>query len=1131
MRKAAYLLGILLCAFTVRAQFNQGGISGTIKDPSQAVVPAAHATATNSETRQSASTESDQNGDYRFTNLPVGTYEITVQAAGFKAYKRTNVKVDAAARTTVDVALEVGAATESVEVTESFVMTTLDTAQIGRTIDSTQITDLALNGRDPLNMAVLKAGVIGDQFNGFNPGWVEQSVSIAGGRKNGNAVTVDGVSMLRARGDNTRDTNIGQMTVDALSEVQILTSTYPAEYGRAMDGQVRYVTKSGGRDFHGTAWEFFRNAALDANSWVRNSSPNHSDYSRPSPYRFNQPGYTIGGPVTIPGKFNTDRKKLFFFMTQEFMWYRKDQTNTSTVPTAAMRRGDFSDLLNASNPFFTKVRVVNDPTTGKPFPGNIVPTSQLSPNGTAILSAYPLPTPGFQQGTANWIETLADPITTRKDMFHVDYYANKTRISLMGTHFSYLEYQPFEGTFGTGLDRSNTLWHRPNELAVVSITSTLSATKINDFTVSGAADRAELDPYVSAVGNMVTREQYGINFPYILPGSKTIPDRIPAAAIAGLYTLTGGTRPQNSSGPIYSWSDNFTWVAGSSHTLKFGAFVEKATQKNNEQTGSQNGSFTFLDAGANNPLTTGLAIANAAMGNYDSYSEAGPRPYTLVTSWAQEYYAQDTWKPKPNLTVEMGVRWDYRQPWHAKWNDISNFESAYYNPANVAVVDRNLGYIVSGDPYNGIVLPGNGIPDSAKGRANAINLPNYQRLFHNLPGGFVDAHHNAFAPRLGIAYRLSSRTGIRAGAGVFHQRQMLQNMFSNPPNLVNASTGYGKVDNPGSSTAYGVATFPFAMSALDLGYKYPTAYSYSFSIQHELPGGLVLDVAYVGKNSVNLLRTQNINQLPAGTLQKNPGVQTNALRPYMGLAAINFTSTTGRSKYNSLQVSLDRRFHSGLGFGVSYTFSKARDNIGWLGAAAYAPYFVYAPFEWDRPQTLNINGIYALPFYRTGTGLARNVLGGWQISAVLFFRSGNPLSMLDSVDVAGTGQGAAPWNLVGSLDPTGAHGAVGQPWFNSAAFALPTAGTFGYAGLGIIRGPHFQSTDASLFKNFRLRERLTGQLRLEVFNFPNHPLLSDPTTDPRSGFFGYITQKVVTSTQANVSTNERQVQLGLKFIF
>jgi hypothetical protein len=301
----------------------------------------------------------------------------------------------------LDVGLEVGAVTETVSVTDVATSTTMETAQIGRTIESKQINELALNGRNPFSMAVLKAGVIGDQFNGFNPGWVEQSVSINGGRKNGNEVTVDGVNMLRARGDATRATNIGVLNVDSIQEVQILTSSYPAEFGRAMDGQIRFVTKSGTRDFHGTVWEFLRNSRLDANSWLRNNSPNLGDNSRPAPFRFNQPGYSVGGPVFIPRKFNSERNKMFFFVSQEWVWYRKEQTNTSTVPTAAMRKGDFSELLSASNPFFRAVKTIRNPANGQPFANNVIPVQLQSPNGIGILNAYPLPTPGYQVGTAN----------------------------------------------------------------------------------------------------------------------------------------------------------------------------------------------------------------------------------------------------------------------------------------------------------------------------------------------------------------------------------------------------------------------------------------------------------------------------------------------------------------------------------------------------------------------------------------------------------------------------------------------------------------------------------------------------------------------------------------------------------
>jgi hypothetical protein len=1124
MRNMLWLLFILAFAFTAHAQFDQGQITGTVKDSTQAVVSGAAVTAKSAATGQTASTKTDGSGAYLFTNLRLGDYEVSVQAAGFKTFVRTNVTVRAATRTRLDAAMELGATSESITVSATgAALTTLDTAQIGRTIESTQITDLALNGRNPFNMATLKAGVIGDQFNGFNPGWVEQSVSINGGRKNGNAVTMDGVNMLRARGDTSRATNMGVLNVDAIQEVQILTSTYPAEYGRAMDGQLRFVTKSGTRDFHGTAWEFMRNSKLDANSWTRNNSPNLDQNSRQSPFRFNQPGYAIGGPVVIPGKFNSSRNKLFFFVSQEWVWYRKDLTNTSVVPTAAMRSGDFSELLSASNPLFKKVRIVNDPTSGTPFSNNVIPLSRRSPNGVGILNAYPLPTPGYQVGTSNWIKTLPNPITSRKDTVRADYYLGSNRISFSGNNYAFVEHIPFEGIFGTGLDRSNTLHHRPNKLAALAITTTISANKINDFTASGAAERGELDPYVNPEGHdWLPRGQYGINFPYMIASQKTIPDRTPSASIQGLYTLNGGNRPTNSSGPIYSWADNFSWIPKSTHSLKFGVWVEKCTQKNNELVGAENGSFGFVDSGAS-PLTTGLAIANVVLGNYDSYSESGKRAYTLVTSWAVESYAQDTWKATPNLTVEMGVRWSYRSPWAAKWNDLSEFDGRFYKAENRAIIDPVTGYITSGDAYNGIVLPGSGVPDSAAGRANVIALPNYQRLFHDLPRGFVDSFHNAFAPRLGLAYRLSGKTGIRMGGGAFHNRQMLNCMMGQAPNLVSTSVLYGKVDDPGAGS--GGRLTPQGAHVLNSMYKYPTAYSFSFSIQHELPLGAVLDLAYVGKRTRNLVRTQNINELPIGTLIAHPGTQVNLWRPWYGLSTINMWSTSGHASYDAFQLSLDRRFNTGLGFGLSYTYSKALDNITYN-----AQMFKKAPFEWDRRNVLNLNGIYDLPILKNQRGLAGNLLGGWRFSSVMFYRSGAPLSVTDGTDIAGTGSGGAPWNLVGNVGIS-KPGNVGALWFNPAAFAVPAAGTFGNAGLGIIVGPPSWNLDASLFKRFRIFERLSSELRFEAFNFLNHPNWGNPSVNPRAGDFGYVTTKVVAASVANVSANERNVQLGVKFIF
>ena len=492
-----------------------------------------------------------------------------------------------------------------------------------------------------------------------------------------------------------------------------------------------------------------------------------------------------------------------------------------------------------------------------------------------------------------------------------------------------------------------------------------------------------------------------------------------------------------------------------------------------------------------------------------------------MKSWALESYVQDAWKVTPNFTVEMGVRYSFRQPWHADWNDLANFDPRFYTAANKAIVDPATGYITGGDPFNGIVLPGKEIPASAKGRAYAAFLLNVQRLFHDLPRGFANTYYNAFAPRLGLAYRLSDKTAIRMGGGIFHARQNLfgQECFNNPPNATYFSNFYGSIDNPAGATSSAGLTTPVAIQGMDLNQKYPTSLSYSASVQRELPGKIVLDAAYVGKVGTNLMRSRNVNQLPTGAITRNPSVNPNAMRPYVGLANVTLWYADGRSSYNSFQASLERRFHSGLGFGMAYTFSKCLDNLT-------TPYNGYqtqkARCAFDYPKSLNLNYIYELPFLKNNPSIAGKLLSGWQISSVMVVRSGTPLSVTDSTDMAGVGpgSGAQVWNVVGSPAYNGDKG-IGLPWFSKAAFAMPASGTFGNAGYNILRGPGFFNLDAALFKGFKFTEKLRSEFRAEFFNLPNHPLLGDPGTNPRSGSFGIISTK----------SGNRNLQLALKLIF
>lgn len=1114
------MLGVMLrflflfpFAFSLLAQLDQGQIGGAVSDPSTSAVAGAKITVISGQTGQRIAATANENGAFVVPNLGVGIYSVEIEAPGFRNFVRENVKVDAASRTTVNAQLVIGAASETVTVSSEIAPLQDSSAQLGRTVEAKQISDLALNGRNPINLALIKAGVVGGNFNAFNPTGFGTSLSINGGQLDGNNVTIDGVSAVRTRGDGqSSPALLGIFNADALQEVQILTSSYPAEYGRASDGQIRFVTKSGSQQFHGTIWHFLRNSALDANTWARNAA-NTFDSTRPAPFRFNQPGFSIGGPVYIPGRFNVKKEKLFFFVSEEWISFRQEKTGSAIVPSAAMRTGNFGELLNASNPFFRRMLVIRDPQTNAPFPNNVIPSNRLSANGMGLLRAYPLPVAGFQQGAANWIDSQPNPRDIRKDTVRIDYLLGKSRFSFTGTNFYFAEDDPFRGSFTV----ANTRWRRPNQTGAFSVSTTLSANKVNELTLTGANDVVQMSLYGFGGVNRYERSLYGINFGYLIPGPKRLENRIPTIDITGFSTLDGSSKPGSSSGPMVSISDNFTWILNSGHTLKAGVFLGRDTQINADQIAfNQNGWFTFRDAG--NPATSGAAIGNAALGNFDSYFEIGTAADTHARSNAVEAFVQDTWKLRPNLTIELGLRYSYFAPWTAKWNDISNFDPRYFTARDRAILDPRTGAITGGDPYNGIVQGGTSYPDSAKGRALGALVPNVQRLFRGVPEGFVNSYFANFAPRVGVAWRIQPKTVLRVGGGSFKARDFLNNgsLFRNAPNQDRVDVVNGLVDAPGGR---GGSQFPFSLGALALEYNYPTAYQYSFSLQRELPLGFVMDAAYVGKTAVDLYRVRNLNQLQAGTVQANPTINVNALRPFYGLATINYSEQSGRSSYNSAQLSLDRRFRNGLGFGLAYTFSKNIDNV----STPYNAYqFQRALSGNDRPHVLSINYIYQLPFLRNSKSMMGNVLGNWQVSGVTYFRSGGPLSVVDATDTAGVGTGSAsqPWNVAGSTSVSGSTG-VGQPWFNAAAFSQPRAGTFGNAGLNILRGPGFQNWDIALFKNFRITERIGAQFRGESFNFLNHPLLSNPNTNPRSGDFGRVTSKF----------NERNIQLGIKILF
>jgi hypothetical protein len=1124
-RMTRFIRGIALSFFACAmsfAQFDTGQISGYVRDASQAVVTGATVTVINQGNGDQRTTTTNASGFYVVPNLQVGTYTITAEMPGFKKTVQAGLVLDSAARLSVDLTLTVGAVSESVEVKGSATQVQTESAQVGRVVDTKQIQDLTLNGRNPIYLALLKPGVTGGSIGTFDPDSVSNGgFSINGGRSDEYLVTVDGAVATRTRSSGSM---LGAQDVDTVAEVQILTANYNAEYGRASGGQIRFVTKSGTRNFHGDLVENFRNSALDANDWTRNHSPLASQYLGPAPFRFNQFGWDIGGPFFIPKVIDREKTKLFFFWAEEFIRRREGNTATGTVPTEAMRNGDLSELLNPANPFFRRAVTVNDPTTGKPFPGNIIPANRISHNGQALLNAFPLPTPGFQQGTSNYIVTYPHFSNTRKDTVKVDYLISENEhLSFRGTHIPWRFDGPFEGTLGL----FQSLWSRPNRTAALSLTSTLSPTFINELTVSGNSDglgSIDTDPHC---GPRCDRATYGINYPFIYPGTKIFPGKLPSMTITGLTTIDNGPYPGSWSGFVYALANNTTKILGN-HTLKAGIAIERAGQNDHIQfttasapaTINENGSFRFLDG-----TFTGTGIGNALLGQFSDYSELGGKPLTPWIGTSFEWFVQDSWKASRKLTVEYGVRHSIYPPWKSRWGSLAEFLPAFYDPKQAATVDRSGGFITSGDPYNGIVLPGCGVPEEEGNRFPVLHTGQYDRLYHCLPEGFAETHYLVFQPRVGLAYAVTPKTALRAGIGMFANRTAINRdtaLGGNAPFQPQTTVINGSVDAPAGATP---RLFPFTLTTQDPVFKVPVAWNWNVTFQRDVGLGTTVEVGYVGRRGIHNQRKRNINQLLPGTIQANPGVNVNALRPFLGLGILGIAENSGLSMYHGLQVSIERRFATGLHFGVAYTFSRSEDNSSSLTDVlpnAYDDKAYWGLSDFDRTHVFIANSTYEIPFLK-GQTLLRRVLGNWEVSGVFQAQSGTPFSVRNNVDIAGVGAGSGNqfWNMNGdpSIEPSDFTDSA--RWFNKAAFTAPAPGTFGVQPRNSLRNPGFWNVDGALRKNFPTFEAQLLQFRFEVFDIPNHPNWGGANSNPTSGSFGLVTGK----------SGNRVIQLALKYIF
>ena len=1118
-----FVLGVATTAF---AQFDRGTIVGTVKDAQGGIVPGATVTLTNPQNQQSRSTVTDGSGYYTFPNLTAGRYELVVELSGFKKISRSNVQLDAAGALSLDFTLETGALTEEVTVTAETSALQTQVA-VRKSVEAKDIELLSFSGRNPIGVPALKAGVVGGNFNnaGFSS-LTNGDFSINGGRNDENTITVDGAVAIRTR---SAGAVIGVQNADVVQEVQVLTANYLPEYGRASGGQIRFITKSGSNRYSGNASYFFRDESLQANTWARNRSPNALENAGAAPFDYKQYGYSFGGP--IPGQMFKD--KLFFFGAQEWVNFFQVQTNQATVPTEAMRRGDFSQLLGA-NPFFSTPQIIRDPLTGQPFAGNIIPTSRLSQNGVAMMNLYPTPTPGFQSGSQNAIVNSENPQDQRKDNIRLDYrWNNDNQLTYRYSKYNWTAIDAFRGTFPF----ARTDWDRPNTTQNLNWTRTISNNIVNEFSYSYSIDEVFINVFTGS--GLYQRSRTGINYPYIFANQgKEIEDKIPTINIDGFTGIDGGPYPSSSQGPIHVFSNATTYVRGR-HTFKAGISIEYSGEDDFDQinvnsipggTNNQNGQFDFRNS---NAAGTGVGIGDMALGLFQNYAEIGQRAFTKWRALATDIFIQDSWKPSSKLTVEGGLRWALWPPWYSTTNNIANFDPRFYDPARAPIVNPTTGRLTGGDRFNGIVLPGDGF----EGEGNDLVVaqdPRVQALFRGEPRGFSDTHYNAFEPRLGASYAVDDKTIVRASAGVFHNRVTLNDsslLGGNPPFQPMVTVASGSADNPGGASG-GASDLPFGMQGQDISFKHPTAYTWSVGVQREIPFGFILDATYVGRRGLYLQRERNINQLLPGTIQANPGV-TNiaALRPYLGYGALRIAENSGRSIYNSLQLSADRRYSNGLKVGAAYTLGKSEDNASSKRDVLWNTRDdsnFWGPSSFDRTHVLSVYYIYDLPFWRDPTSLMKNLLGGWQISGSSFFRTGQPGSITRTNDIAGVGDGGngQPVDLVGDINANAngqfSTGSDSNFVFNPGAFANPAAGTFGNSTRNITRNPGDQQWDLAIFKNFSLTGAQRLQFRVEMFNFINHPNLNAPNRDITNPNFGRSITK---------SDSRRDIQLALRYLF
>jgi hypothetical protein len=1040
----AFPIAILLAAASLNAQSTRGSIGGQITDAAKNPIAGAPVALVERDTNKKRVTTSGPHGDFLITLLDPGTYRLEVDAPGYRSHVQDLV-LDLDQEIRVEVPLLPGKTTEQITVNAIRSVLRTDSATVGDVIDTREVQGLPLDGRDFFELTLLVPGVVPPAQGSAGSVRGAFAIDINGAREDANDFLLDGVY----NGDPKLNGVAVTPPVDAVREFEVLSSTYDASFGRNGGAQVSVVLRSGGNQFHGTAYEFFRNAILDARNYF---AP--ADAPAPQDQR-NQFGGTLGGPIV--------KDRTFFFADYQGTRDSTGITQVTNVPTLLERTGNFSQSgLPAINPF-----------TGLPFQNNTIPTAYLDPTGLAIASLYPLP----NRDVPNQNYVSSPDGRTRADQFDVRVDHTLAPSSQLTFRYSFSDGSLFEPFTGVGFPLVPGYGDNvPNrdQNAMIAETHVFTPALLNEF--RAGFDRVSEGVYQQDIGQNVNAQ---VGLPTISTNPRDF--GLSLISITGFSPIGDeDNNPQHSTSNVYQLNDNLTWVHGR-HTAKFGVDY-RITQQNAYRDIEARGFIDFLGD------ITGNALEELLLGlPTDSGVATLNNPEHLRTH-SYNFFANDYWRVRPNLTLILGLRYEFNSP----PVDAQNHADLY------DLTTQTLVPVGTG-----------GMPR----------------------GGYVPNRDN-FAPRMGLAWTpgWSPRTVIRSGYGIYYDQSSLapgEGLYFSPP-YFNLNVYY-----PLSATAPLLLSnpfpsnfpYPYPPSALAFQPNLHTPYvqQWNFNIERSLGRSRMLEIGYVGSKGTDLIGARDINQPPPST---NPDF----LRPLPQFADIDLLESNRNSSYNSLQARFEQRLNFGLSLLASYTFAKSIDNDSSFFSSTGDSNFPQDSYDLQAERGLSNFDVrhrfvasyaYDLPFRS-----ASRWLKGWQTFGILQFQSGQPFTVdlladddnsNTGIDSLGFGANDRP-NVVGN--PQLSNPSANE-WFNTAAFVIPPYGSFGNSGRNTLTGPGMATVDLSLVKNTMIGEHATAQFRVEAFNVVNHTNFNLPDNFIGSPTFGQILS----------AGNPRRLQLALKFLF